>query len=98
MASKHYRLRPLAYADLEEIYEYSFHTFGEARAVEYVSSLERGFESLVDNPHLGKSRGDISDGLRALQIQSHYAFYRVVDSEIVVVRVLHTSRDYVAHL
>jgi len=98
MASKCYCLRPLAYTDLEKIYEYSFHTFGEARAIEYVSSLESGFESLVDNPHLGKSRDDISDGLSALLIQSHYAFYRIVDSEILVVRVLHTSRDYVAHL
>ncbi len=98
MASKRYRLRPLAYADLEDIYEYSFRTFGEARAVEYVSSLERGLESLIENPRLGKERDDISTGLRALLIESHYAFYRIIDPEILVIRVLHTSRDYVAHL
>lgn len=98
MASKRYRLRPQAYADLEEIYVYSFENFGEARAIEYVHHLEKGFESLLINPQLGTARDDISNGLRALRVQSHFAFYRIADDEIIVVRVLHTSRDHISHL
>jgi len=98
MPTSGYRLRPQAVSDLEEIYVYSRREFGEARAATYVSALEQGFQSLASNQQLGPSRDDVSRGLRALRIQSHYVFYRIVEDGIVIVRVLHTSRDYKSHL
>lgn len=89
-----YHLRPQALTDLEDIYQYSYQAFGENRAIQYTVDLDNSFQSLTENPHLGVSRNDISAGLRALLVQSHYVFYRVTNNQIVVVRVLHASTDY----
>ncbi len=48
---------------------------------------------LVDEPMLGRSRDDVSPGLRSIPYQSHMIFYRVLPEEVRIVRVLHQRQD-----
>jgi plasmid stabilization system protein ParE len=45
--------------DLGEIYEYSFRTFGEAKADAYFLSLRHCLQALADDPRLGRSAAAI---------------------------------------
>ena len=44
-------------------------------------------------PHMGRERSDLSEGLRSLPFRDYLIFYRIVESSVVVVRVLHGARD-----
>jgi toxin ParE1/3/4 len=90
--------KPLAETDLIDIWVYSFDSWGEERANDYLKSLESHLAKLLINPLLGKSRDYLREGYRSLQIERHLAFYRVTENEIEIVRVLHVSMDPELHL
>jgi toxin ParE1/3/4 len=88
-----YALSQVAEEDLGQIYDYTEQEFGVDRAIQYLVEMEKVFYQLRDNPLLGRERKDIRDGLRSIPYGSHIIFYRIVDTQIRVVRVLHASRD-----
>jgi toxin ParE1/3/4 len=49
--------------------------------------------SLLDFPDRGAPRSELGEGLRMLVEGKYLIFYRVVESEVAVVRVLHGSQD-----
>ena len=51
--------------------------------------IDAGLQELISNPKLGKSRDYVREGYRSVQINRHVIFYRVQESEIFIVRVLH---------
>jgi toxin ParE1/3/4 len=59
----------------------------------YRARLYQAMRSLLDYPELGASRDDLFPGCRNLPVEHHVVFYHVVDDEIVVGRILHTSQD-----
>jgi len=75
--------------DLKEIYFYTFHKWGDKKAVEYLMQIDAGLQELINNPKLGKTRDYIREGYRSIHINRHVIFYIVEGSEIYVVRVLH---------
>ncbi len=79
----------LARQDLKGIFRYSFEKWGADKAAEYLVQLDAGIHALIDNPAIGRSRDEIRDGYRSIQINRHIVFYRVLDQVIDVVRVLH---------
>jgi toxin ParE1/3/4 len=52
--------------------------------------------NLIDFPLAGAPRGLLAPGLRAAFAGRHVIYYRAGEDEIVVVRVLHGARDFVA--
>lgn len=93
-----YRLRPLAYADLEEIWNYSAETWGMRQADSYLQILFEALESLAQSPLLGRNASDIREDYLQLRVQKHVVFYRVADEEIEIVRVLHERMLFDLHL
>jgi toxin ParE1/3/4 len=91
---KYYLLSEAADQDLELIFEYSANTFVVIRAAEYLQAFESLFQSLVINNSLGQNRDEIRKGLRSIRKESHIVFYRLKDQNIIIVRVLHVSRDF----
>ena len=51
------------------------------------------FLTLIDQPELGRKRNEIRSELRSLVCEQHIIFYRVMNDNIRIIRVLHGSRD-----
>lgn len=79
--------------DIDDIFEFGVDKFGEDQALEYLIGLRTQFLFLLKNPHIGKKRDEIKEGLFSFLYVSHIIFYRV-KNHIRIVRVLHGSRDY----
>ena len=86
------RLTRAAASDLEEIYLYTFRTFGEAAAERYRKVITERLEGLAEWPEAGHAIEGIAGYLRA-NAGRHAIIYRLGDETITVVRVLHDRRD-----
>ena len=93
-----FRLSPRAETDLAEIADYTIETFGVEQARRYRDGLVACFQSLAQNPRLGRSVEWLATGLRRFEHRSHAVFYVVDERGVVVVRVLHVRMDASRHL
>ncbi|EGR1117402.1 type II toxin-antitoxin system RelE/ParE family toxin, partial [Vibrio cholerae] len=59
MQNKQYKLSQLAQEHLLKIRNYTIENFAQAQWLKYKSTLLSGFQTLADNPELGKSCEDI---------------------------------------
>ncbi|MSR58851.1 MAG: type II toxin-antitoxin system RelE/ParE family toxin [Planctomycetaceae bacterium] len=83
---------PSARRDLIEIFEYISRDKPGA-ASRLVDRLESKCVSLATNPDVGFRRDELAVGLRVWPVESWLIFYRLVDSDIEIVRVVHGARD-----
>ena len=87
-----YFLTKLATRDLKKIYE-----FIESRdldtALDIVTHLQLMCESLAKMPQMGRKRDGYRKGLRSFLVDDYIIFYRLVGSDIQIVRVLHSAQD-----
>ncbi|MGA8872152.1 MAG: type II toxin-antitoxin system RelE/ParE family toxin [Candidatus Acidiferrales bacterium] len=59
-----------------------------------VDSITEQFLLLAQYPHIGRRRDeDLRPGLRSFPVLDYVIFYRVQDVDVVILRVLHGSRD-----
>ena len=93
-----YALSNKADEDLTEIYSFSYHRFGEARADAYLIALEECFSLLAEQPLLGRSIDQIRADYLRYEHASHTIFYKRTTDGILVMRVLHQSMDPGSHL
>lgn len=93
-----YVLSNAAGADLDDIYVYSFETFGEARADAYFLSLRDALQTLAEKPRMGRDTSALYDGLLRHHHARHVVYYLIEDDGIFVVRVLHDAMDAPRHL
>jgi toxin ParE1/3/4 len=89
-----YRLTRKADGDLTTIYLYSFQHFGEAQADTYALSLQICFEVLTEQPRIGQIRPGKGEDSRLFFHRSHVIAYRIVQSDILIQRILDTRRDW----
>ncbi len=87
-----------AATDLAEIADYTINEFGIDQARLYRDQLQACFQSLLDNPQLGRSAEEVSPGLRRIRQQAHVVFYKYGQGELHIVRVLHHSMDFERYL
>ncbi|WP_379968577.1 type II toxin-antitoxin system RelE/ParE family toxin [Epilithonimonas sp. UC225_85] len=93
MSKEFYILSEIADEDLEGIFDYTMTEFGFEQAEKYLTEIEEVFQSLLINPELGKKRNEIKQGLYSVLKHNHIIFYRILETHIRIVRVLHGSRD-----
>jgi len=91
-------LRPKAVSDLEAIWNYTVETWDEDQAEHYLRMLNMAFLDLSLSPSLGRSCELIREGYRKFRVGRHVIFYRIEETSIEVVRVLHQQMDYERHL
>ena len=60
----------------------------------YRDQFQACFRSLLANPQLGRSAGEVAPGLRRIRQQAHVVFYKYAQDELFIVRVLHHSMDF----
>lgn len=92
------RVTPKAESDLIGIWVYTCDEWGMVQADRYLDELEEGMKQLIHHPSLGADYTHVVPGYRRLQVENHAVFYKLVESELLVVRVLHQSMDAPARL
>ena len=93
-----YELTNSAERDLQSIADYTIEKFGVKQARRYRDSLFRTFESLTDHPEMGRDYSHVKEGCRRHEHESHVIYYKVADSGILVLRLLHQSQDPTSYL
>jgi len=88
-----YDLSEAADEDLAGIAEFTLIHFGVQQSYEYSTRLEACFQGLADNPQMGLAVAELAPGLRRFVLESHVIYYRAQDGGVLIVRVLHSSRD-----
>lgn len=89
-----YSLTNKAIEDLNDIWAYTFETWGEKLADKYYFELLDCFQLLCENPNFGKNYDEIEHKLFGFLIRKHVIFYsKIKNDEIVIVRILHSGMD-----
>lgn len=84
---------PKAESDLIGIWVYTCEEWGVDQADKYLDQLEAGMQQLINHPSLGANYAHVLPGYRRLQVEHHAVFYQVLESEMLIVRVLHEDMD-----
>ena len=84
---------PKAESDLIGIWVYTCEELGVDQADKYLDQLEAGMQQLINHPSLGANYAYVLSGYRRLQVEHHAVFYQVLESEVLIVRVLHEDVD-----
>jgi toxin ParE1/3/4 len=92
------RVTPKAESDLVGIWVYTCDEWGADQADTYLDQLEKGMKQLTDHPSLGTDYAHILPAYRRLRLEHHAVFYKVLDAEVLIVRVLHEAIDAPARL
>ena len=84
---------PEAESDLVDIWVYTASEWSVDQADKYLDKLERGINQLLDHPELGTDCSHVLPGYRQLHQEHHLIFYRLENSYVLIVRVLHEDMD-----
>ena len=84
--------RPLAEADILEVWDYIADDSIDA-ADRWVDRLDEQLRLLAAQPMMGRSRDELSLGVRSFPFGRYVVFYAPLDDGIDVIRVLHGARD-----
>jgi toxin ParE1/3/4 len=76
-------------ADLEQIAEYTWNTWGEHQLAKYMRELDNCFERILKNPLIGRSCESIRPKFRRIEVGEHVVFYVIEPGNLLIVRVLH---------
>jgi toxin ParE1/3/4 len=88
-----------AQADIEEIWEYTAERWSDRQAEAYLRLINAAVDTVTVNPEAGRSYHDyLRPGYRKYLVGSHVLFYRVTNTDVVVVRILHQRMDVEPHL
>ncbi len=79
--------------DLEDIWLYTLHTWSLAQADRYHLMIIKEIEFLAAHPNSGKDQHHIRAGYRSSKIKSHIIFYRILEGELEIIRILHERMD-----
>ncbi len=86
-------IREAAHRDLENIWTYTLETWSLTQADKYYRDIIAAIEFLCTNPKSGKSAEHLRKGYRFFKVNSHLIFYIKGDSELDVIRILHSQMD-----
>jgi toxin ParE1/3/4 len=92
------RFSKAAEADLADIDEFSLARFGEGTAEVYMNGFTTVFARLADFPSAGPPVPEPLPEIRGLTYKSHRILYRMDGQDVLILRVLHHSRDILRHL
>lgn len=93
-------LTPVAAIDLDEAFGY-IDARNRAAARELLASLRAAFARLAEFPGVGVALSAeefpaLEPGIHYIVVESYVAFYRETADSVVVLRVLHARRDFLA--
>lgn len=88
-----------ALKDLNEIWNYTCDNWSEQQADLYYTLIITTCQKLAENPILGKKYEKVNRELFSYKAGEHLIFFRVINqTEIEVIRFLHSKMDLKSHL
>jgi len=84
---------PRARRDYENILLYTLREWGEDQEAVYAAALDRAFVAIGNYPQLGRERNDLRLGYRTYLVEQHVIYYRLTDTTIIILRILHHRAD-----
>jgi toxin ParE1/3/4 len=87
-------LTPPAKQDFRDLVSYTQQTWGKAQSEEYGNKINNALLAIMANPHSGRKR----HGRIVYKAGRHQIYYRVRDTEIWILRILHERMEAVRHL
>lgn len=91
------KLTPKASQDLEDIWYYGYHHFGEEQADKYINQISDIFQVVSDH-NIGTPRPQLGEYICALPVERHMIYFLQTDTEIVIIRILSQHQDAGRHL
>ncbi|KIL39818.1 translation repressor RelE [Gordoniibacillus kamchatkensis] len=93
---------PAAVDDIDEIFSYISQDNVSA-AENLLEKLDSQMASLADFPHIGSVLSDedytlVQRGYRFIVVHPYLVFYRVIENDVIIHRILHGRRDYLREL
>ncbi len=82
-------LTPEAEKDLEKIYLYTLNSFGLLQAEKYQDDLYFSFQQILKHNYVGEQYLHSKVAYRKLHFNKHLIFYKIVDNDCIIVRILH---------
>lgn len=82
--------------DFRDILSYTLTTWGESQLAKYRASINDALHVILLNPSAG--RPSVKPTLKVLAVEHHRIFYRTIDDNIFVVRILHERMATSRHL
>jgi toxin ParE1/3/4 len=79
-----------------DIWAYYARVASPETADDLLREIDRIGEGIRENPLLSRQRDELLPGLRSVIVRPHVIFFRIGDSVVEVVRVLHGRRDFPA--
>ena len=92
-SNRRVRLTPEADEDFTGILEYTFVHWNQQQMDDFASTIYDALGNLALFPDLGRSRDELSPGLRSHPVGDHVIFYRVTATELIVRRIVHSRRE-----
>jgi len=93
-----YVLSPAAQESLLNIKAYSIKTFGKKRTTVYLKALRDRMRILSESPLMGTARNEIKNGYYSCFEGSHTIYYRIAETHIDIIGILHQSMEPSTHL
>ena len=87
------RITTTASQDLNEISDYFLMQSIEA-GDRFVTSFSQKCLLLARYPHIGKSYGQLKEGLRGLSLMNYIIFYRTIGNDVEILRVVSGYRNF----
>ena len=87
------RLSQAAANELRDILRHSVLAFGERQADIYRAALFNTFDLLERNPGMGRPLAK-RPGVRTMVFRAHVIVYRATDTEMLVLRIIDSRRDW----
>ena len=91
------RLTRKAETDLDDNFDYIADDNPEA-AEHLIYRITDLFESLVAYPEMGRTFDELIPGIRCVPVGNYVIFYRFLQNDVVILRVIHAARDITSDL
>jgi len=88
---------PAAEADLADVYDYTYTTWGETQAAAYIDTLTTRFKWLAVNRSPWQPRDDLRSGLYGRSEGRHLIVFRDGGDHVQIVRILYQRMDPARH-
>lgn len=89
-----FRIAEKAKEDLRSIWNYTYDTWSEEQADQYLKELMNEFSTIVNYPERGRNYSEISSEIFGVKKNRHIIFYRILQTrEVEIIRILHELMD-----
>jgi toxin ParE1/3/4 len=93
-----FRLTSKAVEDLRSIGRFTQNRWGREQRNIYLRRLDGSFRTIARQPTIGAACDHIREGYRKYHVGRHFIFYRLVETHIQIVRILHERMDVEKHI